>query len=540
MIQKPVNVSLGYETLFHDIDQGRIKIPKFQRDFVWGKEQTASFLDSVIKGYPVGTIILWKTKDELRHVKNIGNAELPESPAGDYVSYVLDGQQRLTSLYAVRKGVIASLEGKEVSYGDIYIDLSFDPDADEQVVTTEPLLGRDYISVCDLLRKGISALAAEYPSHLEKIDGYKNRLTGYDFSTIQITEYPIDVACEIFTRINTGGQELTLFEIMVAKTYSEARGFDLYEKFQILLEGDEESEKSLTDASFETISASTVLQCVSLCLKGQCRRQDILSLDKDEFIDCYPSVVDALFQAVDWLRSVVRVPVSRLLPYNSILAALTYFSVKSEGRHPSAEQSKWLEQYFWWASLTQRFQSAAETKLASDSNRMDAILSGREPDYRGEEYTPTIEDIRDRYFSAGDAFCRAILCLYASIGPLKFDNNGAVTIDNSWLQRANSKNYHHFFPKAFLRKRGIEDWRANSVANITIVDDYLNKRRIRARAPSDYMAMFREQNVDLDRALASHLIDDQDSFGIDDDNYDSFLEERSRRIVAELKKRLRP
>ena len=117
---QPENQPKKYQHLFSEIDTGKIKIPKFQRDFVWGKEQTAKLIDSIIKGYPIGTFILWKTRDELRHFKNIGNIELPETPKGDAVNYVLDGQQRITSLYAVRKGIILTRDNKEIDYKDLF------------------------------------------------------------------------------------------------------------------------------------------------------------------------------------------------------------------------------------------------------------------------------------------------------------------------------------------------------------------------------------------------------------------------------------
>jgi len=98
---QPQNVPKKYGHLFADIDAGRMKIPKFQRDFVWTGVQTAGLLDSIIKGFPIGTFILWKTREEMRHFKNVGNVTLPEVPKGDAVLYVLDGQQRITSLYAV-------------------------------------------------------------------------------------------------------------------------------------------------------------------------------------------------------------------------------------------------------------------------------------------------------------------------------------------------------------------------------------------------------------------------------------------------------
>ena len=278
---QPENLPKKYEVLFTEIDTGRTKIPKFQREFVWSKVQTAKLIDSLIKGYPIGTFILWKTRDELRYFKNIGNIKLPNIPKGDSAYYVLDGQQRITSLYAVRKGAIIAKEGEEIDYKDIYINLDLAPDTDDEIVVTEESEGAVYISVHTLLAGNLVELVEEYKdkNHLRRIETYQNRLRGYDFSTIVISEYPIDVACEVFTRINTGGTELTLFEIMVAKTYDQKKKFDLSEKYESLINGNGNS-KDLQSVGYDTIPSSTVLQCIAAHLIQQIRRKDILKLEK--------------------------------------------------------------------------------------------------------------------------------------------------------------------------------------------------------------------------------------------------------------------
>jgi hypothetical protein len=537
----PENPSKKYDILFADIDSGRIKIPKFQRDFVWSKKQTAGLLDSLIKGFPIGTFIFWKTKDELREVKNIGNIQLPDVPDGEFVHYVLDGQQRITSLYAVRKGIRITKDGTEVDYRDICIDLTLDPDADEDVVLVEPPEEHVNISIYKLLNGPLMEFLDDYErEYLEKIETYQKRLTGYDFSTIVIPEYPIDIACEVFTRINTGGTELTLFEIMVAKTYDTKNDFDLAREYDWLIENDGTA-KDLEDAGYETIPASTILQCISAYLCDGVRRKDILKLEKDTFVQGWPVVKAGIFTAVDYLRTHLRVPVSRMLPYNALLVLLSYFFVKNNLKMPSPTQHKLLTQYFWWASLTTRFSSGADTKMAQDLERVKKILDEELPSYRGEEVNLTMDDLRWKWFSTGDAFCKAILCLYAYFQPRSFATDGIVRLDNSWLKVAASKNYHHFFPRHYLeKKRGVEYWKANSILNITLVDDYLNKRKIRARAPSDYMAEFSEGNSNISETMNTHLIDDLDNFGVRTDDYEMFIEFRGERVLEELKSRLEP
>jgi hypothetical protein len=537
----PENITKKYDHLFTDIDTGRIKIPKFQREFVWSKEQTANLIDSLIKGFPIGTFIFWKTKDKLREVKNIGNIDLPDVPKGELVHYVLDGQQRITSLYAVRKGVRITKDGKENNYRDISIDLDLDPDADEDIVFVDPPDGSTYISVYKLLNGSLTDYLDDYSRyHLKKIETYQKRLKGYDFSTIVIPEYPIDIACEVFTRINTGGTELTLFEIMVAKTYDPESDFDLAREYEWLIENDG-SEKDLEDAGFETIPASTILQCVSAHINQRVRRKDILKLGKNQFIDAWPTVKEGIFTAVDYIRTHLRIPVSRMLPYNSLLVPITYFFICNEFEPPSPNQHKLLTQYFWWASLSSRFSSGAEGKIAQDIERMDSILLGELPDYHGDNIQISMDDLRWHWFSTGDAFCKALICLYAYFQPRSFATDSLVKLDNSWLKQSTSKNYHHYFPRGYLtRNRGYNNLQANSILNITIVDDYLNKRKIRAKAPSDYMLEFQKDNPHIEDTMKTHLIDDMNDYGIWENDYEQFIEFRGERILYELRKRLEP
>lgn len=540
-MQQPENRPQRYDQLFVGIDTGSIKIPKFQRDFVWNKGQTAELLDSLIKGYPIGTFIYWETMEELRNQKEIGNWELPATPKGYPVSYVLDGQQRITSLYAVRKGVVFTKEnGERINYKDIVIDLSQDPDSDDQIVLASANES-PAIPVYELLNMdSITAVIETYTGdQIKRLEEYKKRLENYSFSTIIIDhKYSIDVATDVFTRINTGGTTLTLFEIMVAKTYSERRNFDLLQKYNDLT-SNIDSEKNLATANYETIRNTIILQCVAICLSGETRRRDILRLDKDEFISSWDTVKESIFAAVDFLRDYIRVPVSNLLPYDVLLVPLTYFFFKYE-REPTLQQKKLLTQYFWWASLSSRFSSSVDSNVSSDRRRIERILDGGSPNYRGEEVELTQRALKEHVFSAGDAFSKAILCLYASFRPRSFDTGADVRIDNTWLKRRDSKNYHHFFPISYLKKNGIEDWVANSIMNITIVDEYLNKGKIRAKAPSVYMRPFSEENDEIDETMKSHLIDDLDESGIWRNDYENFLDTRAKRVLEELEKRLPP
>ena len=126
-------------------------------------------------------------------------------------------------------------------------------------------------------------------------------------------------------------------------------------------------------------------------------------------------------------------------------------------------------------------------------------------------------------------------CLLAYQEPKDFRDNGKVILDNSWLKIASSKNYHHFFPRKYLDNEEILN--GNSLMNITFVSDRLNKRSIRARAPSNYIGQFKEENSTIDKTLKSHFIE-LDGFGIENDDYDTFLKARGQKIYDNLKARI--
>lgn len=539
VILQPQNSNMKYESLFNDIDTGRIKLPMFQRDFVWDKERSAKLIDSILKGYPIGTFIFWGTREHLRSHKNVGNHALPASPVGDYAQYILDGQQRITSLYAIRKGIRLTRDNKQVDYRDIFIDLDLAPGEADEVVVTERKEGRNYVAVHDLLSKSsLFDFVNSVPTDkLQRLAEYHKMLTTFDFSTITIKDYPIEIACEIFSRINTGGQALTVFEIMVAKTYDEAKGFDLAEKFDLLREGDGDERKCLRAAKFDTLSPSAIMQCVAALSVRGVRGKDILKIPREIFISTWDEMQKALFEAIDFVRSELRIPVSQLVPYDSLIIPLTYFFHKTGCRKANIGQARRLEQFFYWAALTSRYGGGTEAKIAEDLDRMDAIITGGDAEYPPLELNVAPEAIAAMGFSTAAGACRAVLCLLASNHPKSFDTNGMVILDNSNLRLGSGKNYHHFFPKAHLRDV-LPNSQPNLVANISLIDGFSNKHIIGKRAPNDYLVEFGNQNPHLAETLATHLIGNTEDYGIDADDYGRFIARRSVTIAMALNVKL--
>ncbi|PSW49499.1 GmrSD restriction endonuclease domain-containing protein [Photobacterium kishitanii] len=528
-MQLPEPKSLPYKTLLADIEKGLIKIPQFQRDYVWSKERAAELIDSILKGYPIGTFITWKTKEQLRVVKDLGGVTLPSIPEGDFAEYVLDGQQRMTSLFCALKGVRIQRSNRWDDFSAIFVDLN--AEQYERIVITDVshLEEGQYIRLTDLIHASITTLVKYDAQYHSKLDEYKQIIQGYNFSLIEVKEVSLEVATEIFTRINVGGKPLSLFEIMVAKTFDAQKNFDLSEKFESLV-------NRLREVSYDTISDATVLQIVSLVIGKECKRQNILRLEKSQFIEEWPKVVDAIEHAVDYLRGYYRIPVSRLLPYNALLAPLAYFFYHHQDK-PLSRKQKLLEDFFWRVSLGGRYSSSVEGKLAQDIKRIDQILNDEQPHYDWAIDTSPQFIMENGWFNAGRSYIKALLCIMAYQRPVSFIDGSIVHISNDWLKRVNSRNYHHYFPRSFLRKKGLDDSYSNHIANITIVDDFLNKREIGAKAPSVYMKKFAKQNVELAHHMTTHLIN-IDGGGIWDNDYLAFMNKRCEALSLEIQKRL--
>ena len=519
--------------IMRDIERGTVKIPQFQRDFVWPRTKSANLIDSLLRGFPIGTFILWKTKEQLRTVRNVGDIELPGTPDGDFTQYVLDGQQRLTSIFAAIRGAKVTRDGKEEDFAAIYVDLAADEDSDLVVLNIEGRKKRSYISVRDLVLYDFDELAEFPKKYHQRLRAYRDAIKSYSCSTVVVQEASIDVATEIFTRINVTGVPLTVFQIMVAKTFDPSEDFDLAEKVDGLL-------ARLSEVGYGTVREIVVLQAISAIMAKDTRKKRILALDKETFINTWPKAEEGILLTVDYLRSSLRIPVSELLPYQSMLVPLAYFFANHKSS-PIGDTDRRLKDLFWRTSLAGHYSQALDTKLAQDIGRVDSILAGRLPRYDySVDPTPAFIEINGE-FKTGRAFIKAVLCLLASRMPRRFDNHDShINVSNDWLKRANSKNYHHFFPKKVLEEEEWDAFYINHISNITVVDEYLNKAKIGARKPSEYMKEFEKTNSRISSTMQTHLISLGRNGGVLNDDYDRFFRYRSNRISAELKKKIIP
>jgi hypothetical protein len=115
--------------LIGQVAEGRVRIPAFQRGFVWDPDRVAQLMDSIYKGYPFGSLLFWRTKRALRTERDLGPFKLPQRPEDYPVDYVLDGQQRLTSIFGVFQSELTPVD--EIEWANVYFDFLAGSDAQE-------------------------------------------------------------------------------------------------------------------------------------------------------------------------------------------------------------------------------------------------------------------------------------------------------------------------------------------------------------------------------------------------------------------------
>lgn len=522
----PKPTSMKYNELISKVERGEIKIPQFQRDFVWDINNSADLLDSIIKGYPIGTFILWKTKERLKMIGALGDIILEQPKEYEMIDYVLDGQQRITSLFIALKGIIIG----KTDYSKIYVNLNNNGD-DERIIITEvdELEDRTYIEFSKLLNHSLVELLHTYSEEkLTLIEQYKKNIENYDFSIIEVENTPIEVATDIFTRINRGGKALSVFEIMCAKIFDVNLNFDLNEKFEELL-------NDLAAIDFETIPPSLPLQLISLILEDNCKGKTILSLKKEKVIEIWDDAVKAIKSSIDYVRATFSVPSSKLLPYDVLLIPIAYYFYKNDYQHPIGDHNKYLMDMFWRYSLMQRYNNATDSKLSKDIQTINNIINKNE--YKPSVIIELSESMfkENGSFRLSSSFTKAMICFYIKKSPKRLDNNDSnVIVNNKQLLKGNGKNYHHFFPKAFMKKKNVDSAIVDNIINIIIVDDYTNKYKIKDKAPSIYIKELEKENDKIGLALASHYIGNMDEFGISNDDYTKFYTKRAQWIIDEL------
>lgn len=474
--------------LIDRISSGDIRIPAFQRNYVWEPDQVSFLLDSIYKDFPIGTVILWKTANRLNSEKKLGFFDLPE-PQKDYpVNYVLDGQQRLTSLFSVFQ-----TELKPTS--DEWVDIYFDLNAEENI--QESLFIALEANEVDIARHfPVKTLfdSVEYRKATEnlsdqlviKVDQLQDKFKTYLVPNITFETDDRNKVAIVFERINRAGTELNIFELLSAWSWSDE--FDLVDKFDSLQE-------KIIDHGFEEFCNDRDLQ-LKVCsgvISGATTPKSIMDLKGEEIRARFEEIENGILGALDFLKRELNVRNYRMLPFPALLVPLSAFFAtnKTEGVKYSSKQKSVILKWFWRSLFTRRYSSDVNERQATD---IISLLSLR--DDENFDFKFPLNNIKFDFaksnFSSGNANSKILILMLNTETPFSLLSGAKIDLDKV-LKKGSKHEYHHIFPKNYLEKLGHDQNSINILSSICFLTRADNNT-IKDKAPSVY-----EKNIDSSR-----------------------------------------
>lgn len=347
-------------TIINDLKNGEIRVPPFQRDYVWTRDNIKELFDSIKKGYPIGSIIVWKPRNKMDWEENnkIGAFNV-QSEEYDRNCYILDGYQRLSTLFCC----FMNPEKNELTFDkalysqlfELYYNLNDDCFEYLRAKTSPSCVQipvHILLSTSDFRqysRKFIEPKVSpdKLDLYLDRADSVSRQFVDYKLSVIEINNANIEDAVDIFSRINSKGTEITLDWMVNALSY-RTRTFRFADIIDSLIE-------SLREYNFEGINRNALFRCIQSSFgKLYIDQSDVEQLAKrDDFADVTLKTIPFIIQAVKFLYEELNVIDYKLLPYNIQLIFVMEFFRRL--KDPSKKQIDDLKRWFWITSYSGYF-----------------------------------------------------------------------------------------------------------------------------------------------------------------------------------------
>ncbi|MEH0985571.1 GmrSD restriction endonuclease domain-containing protein [Micromonospora sp. CPCC 205556] len=513
--------------LLDHIYGGQIRIPAFQRGFVWDADHVAHFLDSIYKGYPFGSLLFWLTQERLTSERKLGPFTLP-APQDRYpITYVLDGQQRVTSLFVTFQTEFVQPHDPE--WRSVYFDLSAPENVQQsQFVALRPnevdqAAHFPLNSLFDSVSYRLASARFVHEREIRKIDRLHSVFKEAQLPIQMMETEDRATVAIVFERINRMGVELTTLELLSAWTWSEE--FDLRNKLEQLQE-------ELEDFAFGDIGAdpNLVLRCCAAILKGDPSVEVLMNLDGTEIRDNFERVENGIKGAIEFLKKQLKVATIKTLPYPLMLVPLSvYFAVPGAAlRVTPEEEVAALRRWFWRSCFSERYSGQSVRAARADVVEMQKLREGA-----ANTLGHFAVEIGDYFFLWTDfrinsAKTATFVTMLAQLNPRSFISGNFVDLDRV-LQAYNKAEFHHIFPRAFVENELPEARHSifvNSLANFCFLSRADNNK-IRASAPSEYRKLMPKDEVTLKEILDSACV----SPVLFADDFEAFIVNRTKTLI---------
>jgi hypothetical protein len=571
--------------LLREIREGKIQLPDFQRGWVWDDDHIRDLLVSIARAFPIGAVMLLEAggavRFETRPVEGIEDL-IPKGKEPEKL--ILDGQQRLTTLtqaLSLTEPVSTrTAKGKEIQryyYFDIRKALAQPHALEDAVVAVDETrslrtnFGRDVLldlstteleceQMCFPCNQILSSDAWEAtlhqvaPQHFADYMAFRAQVLGpfrsYQLPVILLKkETSKEAVCLVFEKVNTGGVQLSVFELVTA-SYA-ADGYNLRDDWYGSEVRSVQSRKERLEREplLKGIEATEFLQAVSLLHTHELRQADIVanaggaaktlrpvSAKRGDVLqlplDAWKNWADELEQGFKLVARFLRKECfyhRRELPYSTQLVPLAATLTRLKERWLEPKIYEKLARWYWSGVLGELYGGAVETRMAND---FEDLMRWVEDD----ELVP--RTVRDASFQASrfDTLRSRLSAAYRGINVLVLREGS-----QDWFWKAGIKeldtdevllDIHHIFPKDWCEKQGLSKDRYDCILNKTPIS-YKANRKIGGDAPSTYLPKIQKEktvglsDADMDKLLSSHALAPS---LLRADAFDDFIEDRRKRL----------
>ncbi len=503
-------------TLLDEIDSGTVLLPEFQRGYVWNRDQVRGLMRSLYRSYPVGGLLMWETATNEIAVRG-------EVTSGGVRQLLLDGQQRVTSLYGVVRGTPPPFfEGDPSAFTGLYFNVE-----SEVFEFYRPMVMAEdpcWVSVTQLFREGLKPFFTAFTNHAEKASTYLDRLNTLsqimqrEFNVEKITglDKSVDEVVDIFNRVNSGGTKLSKGDLALASLCAQwppAR--------QVMRDSLAVWKKAGFDFTLDWL-----LRNATAVARGRALFTALSSVQADEFERALTSSVAHIGTFLDAVSGRLGLDHDRVLMGRYAIPVVSRLLELNGGKFTDAAQRDKVLYWYVHSALWGRFSGSTESYLQQDydtvrDSGVDGLIATLERVRGGNlELLPHDFDGSTR----GSRFYPLLYLLTRVKGARDFGSG--LELRAELLGKLTSLQVHHIFPKALLRDRYDRN-EINAIANFCFLTQATNLE-IGKSAPEKYFAEVEAKNPGV---LASQWIPTDPALWTVD-RYPDFLAAR-RELLAE-------
>lgn len=579
------NIPSKVDDLVRGVRSGRIGLPDLQRPFVWQDNKVRDLFDSMMRGYPIGYVMIWESPAEYETKKNtIGNNEKVYVEPKELV---IDGQQRLTALVAAMYGV----KVKDKNFAEREIKISFNPltrefavwsfafERDSEWISkiSDVFIAKEENSIISLRRKFIKEanegrakknlplLSEEEEITIENNINALLNLTDFSLPTLEI-QYNADeeAVADIFVRVNSGGQKLTennfiqtLISVYENETSDQINDFSA------------QSRIPANNTSFNTILAiepshlirmavgvgfrRARLRYAYMLLRGKNLKTGKFSAEeRQNNLDTFKDALDKVMNLNNWhaflnIVSEAGYVHSKLIASSNavVFSYVLYLIAKYDYKLDASALKKCISKWFFMSTITYFYTGSTESEVENQFADLRNVNTA-------EEFIAYIDSVIETRFTE-DYFNLTLPSELHSSAPISPAWNGYIAaqivlntpmlfsntpvskyfiLGSSGTKSAIDK--HHIFPKHYLAGIGYDNDRdRNQIANFTYLD-YATNIEISDKAPNEYVVDYRSKLGEEGYKIAceQHALPD----GFENMEYLDFLENR-RLLMAKVVKK---